>query len=132
MIPTLRALSLAVCLVYPNRYPVAMAIGSRAGIPHFLTALMVANGANAGNLSPISAVGVIANSRMAAAGLPGHEGKVMLANLAASGLADSATREVLGVGSRVKRLVESGKRREAARGGSHTGVIGRSTPASAC
>jgi di/tricarboxylate transporter len=66
--------------------PLAMVIGQRAGVPHFLTALMVANGANAGNLSPISAVGVIANSRMATAGLAGHEGKVMLANLAASGL----------------------------------------------
>jgi di/tricarboxylate transporter len=66
--------------------PLAMVIGRSAGVPPFLTALMVANGANAGNLSPISAVGVIANSRMAAAGLPGHEGKVMLANLAASAL----------------------------------------------
>jgi len=37
-------------------------------------------------------------------------------HLAASGLADSATREVLDVGSRVKRLVESGNCREAARG----------------
>lgn len=66
--------------------PLAMVIGQSAGVPPFLTALMVANGANAGNLSPISAVGVIANSRMAAAGLGGHEGKVMLANLAASAL----------------------------------------------
>lgn len=37
-------------------------------------------------------------------------------HLAASGLADSATREVLDMGSRVKRLVESGNCREAARG----------------
>ncbi len=63
--------------------PLAMAIGGRAGVSPFLTALMVANGANAGNLSPISAVGVIANSRMAEAGLGGHEGKVFFANLAA-------------------------------------------------
>ena len=49
--------------------PIAAAIGRRAHIPPMLTALMVANGANAGNLSPISAVGVIANSRMAEAGL---------------------------------------------------------------
>ncbi len=66
--------------------PLAMTIGASAGVPPFLSALMVANGANAGNLSPISAVGVIANSRMATAGLAGHEGKVMLANLAASAL----------------------------------------------
>jgi di/tricarboxylate transporter len=61
--------------------PLAMAVGDRAGVPHFLTALMVANGANAGNLSPVSAVGVIVNNAMAGAGLPGHEGKVWLANL---------------------------------------------------
>jgi di/tricarboxylate transporter len=63
--------------------PIAAAIGRRAHIPPMLTALMVANGANAGNLSPISAVGVIANSRMAEAGLGGNEIAVLLANLAA-------------------------------------------------
>jgi Na+/H+ antiporter NhaD/arsenite permease-like protein len=63
--------------------PLAMVLGSRAKIPPLLTALMVANGANAGNLSPISAVGIIANSRMATAGIGGHEGVVMLANLLA-------------------------------------------------
>ena len=66
--------------------PMAAAIGKRTQIPPMLTALMVANGANAGNLSPISAVGVIANSRMAAAGLDGHETSVMLANLLAHAL----------------------------------------------
>ena len=66
--------------------PLAMAIGLRGGIRPFLTALMVANGANAGNLSPLSAVGVIANSRMAAAGLGGHEGKVFAANFLAHAL----------------------------------------------
>lgn len=63
--------------------PVAMAIGGRAGLPVFLTALMVANGANAGNLSPLSAVGIIANTRMAASGLGGHEWKVWAANFLA-------------------------------------------------
>ena len=66
--------------------PLAMAIGGRAGVPPLLTALMVANGANAGNLSPISAVGVIANAKMTQAGIGGHAGKVMLANLFASSL----------------------------------------------
>jgi di/tricarboxylate transporter len=66
--------------------PLAMAIGRQLGVPPMLTALVVANGANAGNLSPISAVGVIANSRMAEAGLAGHEGLVLTANLLASGL----------------------------------------------
>jgi di/tricarboxylate transporter len=66
--------------------PLAMALGARAELPPFLTALMVANGANAGNLSPISSVGIIANSKMAAAGIVGHEGVVMLANLLAHAL----------------------------------------------
>jgi Na+/H+ antiporter NhaD/arsenite permease-like protein len=66
--------------------PLAVAIGARSAIPPLLTVLMVANGANAGNLSPISAVGIIANSRMASVGLVGHESKVMLANLLAHAL----------------------------------------------
>lgn len=70
--------------------PLAMAVGTRAGVPRFLTALMVANGANAGNLSPISAVGIIANSRMADAGIGGHEAKVWLANLVAHALVATA------------------------------------------
>jgi di/tricarboxylate transporter len=76
--------------------PLAMAIGLSAGVPVFLTSLMVANGANAGNLSPISSIGVIANSRMAAAGLPGHEGKVLAANLVASALVALAAYLFLG------------------------------------
>jgi di/tricarboxylate transporter len=44
---------------------------------------MVANGGNAGNLSPLSAVGIIANSRMAEAGLHGHETRVFLVNFLA-------------------------------------------------
>jgi di/tricarboxylate transporter len=64
--------------------PMAMAVGARAGVSPFLIALLVANGANAGNLSPMSAVGVIANTKMASVGLGGHEAKVMLANFAAS------------------------------------------------
>jgi di/tricarboxylate transporter len=66
--------------------PLALAIGREAGISPFLTALTVANGANAGNLSPISAVGIIANSRMAEAGLAGHEAKVWFANFSAHAL----------------------------------------------
>ncbi len=63
--------------------PLAMTIAARTGVPVFLTALMVANGANAGNLSPFSAVGIIANDAMAKAGVGGHEGKVFLANFVA-------------------------------------------------
>jgi len=60
--------------------PMAMAVARRAGVSPFLTALAVTNGANAGNLSPVSAVGVIANTKMAEAGLGGHEIKVWAAN----------------------------------------------------
>jgi di/tricarboxylate transporter len=60
--------------------PLAFAMAPAASIPPFLTALMVANGANAGNLSPLSAVGIIASSRMTDAGLGGHEWKVWAAN----------------------------------------------------
>lgn len=60
--------------------PLAFAMAPAAVVPPFLTALMVANGANAGNLSPLSAVGIIANSRMAGVGLGGHEWKVWAAN----------------------------------------------------
>jgi len=63
--------------------PLAMAIGLRAGVPTFLVALAVTNGANAGNLSPVSAVGVVANNRMAEAGLVGHEWRVFAANFLA-------------------------------------------------
>ncbi len=63
--------------------PLSMSIGRRVGASPFLTSLMVANGANAGNLSPVASVGVIANSKMAEVGLGGHEGKVWLANFAA-------------------------------------------------
>jgi Na+/H+ antiporter NhaD/arsenite permease-like protein len=63
--------------------PLAMAVGQRVGVSPFLTALMVANGANAGNLSPFSSVGIIANGAMAKAGLVGYESRVWFANFAA-------------------------------------------------
>lgn len=67
--------------------PLAMGIAARAGVPMFLTALMVGNGANAGNLSPISAVGVIVQTLMAKIGLEGHEWAVWAANFTAHALA---------------------------------------------
>jgi len=60
--------------------PPAMAVGAAAGVPPFLTALMVGNGANAGNLSPISAVGIIVQTLMRGVGLAGHEWAVWTAN----------------------------------------------------
>lgn len=76
--------------------PMAMAIGTRAGVPRFLTALAVANGANAGNLSPISAIGIVANTKMAEVGLGGHEGKVWLGNLLAHLLVTAGAYVALG------------------------------------
>lgn len=76
--------------------PMAMAVGTRAGVPRFLTALAVANGANAGNLSPISAIGIVANTKMAEVGLGGHEGKVWLTNLLAHVLVMAGAYVLLG------------------------------------
>ena len=76
--------------------PIAMAVGLSAGVPPFLTALMVANGANAGALSAISSVGIIANTKMAEAGLGGHEVKVWFANFAAHVLVGGAAYFALG------------------------------------
>ncbi|MEY3700800.1 MAG: hypothetical protein RI891_92 [Gemmatimonadota bacterium] len=63
--------------------PLGMAAGARAGLPPLLTALMLGNGANAGNLSPFSAVGVIVADGMGAAGLTGHQWTVWAANFTA-------------------------------------------------
>ena len=67
--------------------PLAMAAAARAGIPMLLTALMVGNGANAGNLSPFSTVGIIVQTGMGKAGLVGHEWTAWAANFAAHLLA---------------------------------------------
>jgi di/tricarboxylate transporter len=75
--------------------PLAFAMAGPAAIPPFLTALMVANGANAGNLSPLSAVGIIANTRMASVGLGGHEWKVWAANFVAHALVTAIAYVVL-------------------------------------
>jgi di/tricarboxylate transporter len=63
--------------------PVAMPLARRAGLPPLLAALLVGNGANAGNLSPFSYIGVIANTKMALAGITHQETKVFLANFLA-------------------------------------------------
>jgi len=70
--------------------PFAMATGAGARVPVFLTALMVANGANAGNLSPFSTVGVIVNGLMLQAGLGGHEYRVWFYHATATCLVAAA------------------------------------------
>jgi Na+/H+ antiporter NhaD/arsenite permease-like protein len=76
--------------------PMGMAVGRRAGLTPFLSALVVINGANSGNLSPVSAVGIVANTKLAEAGLGGHELKVWVANLLASLLVTVAAYLALG------------------------------------
>jgi Na+/H+ antiporter NhaD/arsenite permease-like protein len=53
--------------------PVAMSIAGQARIPGFLMVIMLANGANAGGLSPLAPTGIIARDLMARAGMPGAE-----------------------------------------------------------
>ena len=49
--------------------PIAMRVAGRIGVSGFLMALMVANGANAGGLSPLAPTGIIARDLMARMGL---------------------------------------------------------------
>src|SRR5262245_46571490 len=63
--------------------PIAMATASRAGIPLFLMAIMVGNGANSGALSPFAPTGIIVNGLMAKNQMPGHEAQAYLYNLGA-------------------------------------------------
>lgn len=63
--------------------PLAMATAARSGIPLFLMAIMVGNGANSGALSPFAPTGIIVNGLMARNGLPGLEWQTYLYNLAA-------------------------------------------------
>jgi di/tricarboxylate transporter len=63
--------------------PMAMAVAGRAGIPPFLMAIMVGNGAQAGALSPFAPTGIIVTGLMMKIGLGGHELRTYLANFAA-------------------------------------------------
>ena len=63
--------------------PLAMATAVRTGIPLFLMAIMVGNGANSGALSPFAPTGIIVNGLMARNGLPGFEVQTYLYNLLA-------------------------------------------------
>ena len=66
--------------------PLAMGTAVRTGIPLFLMAIMVGNGANSGALSPFAPTGIIVNGIMAKNGLPGLELQTYLYNLAAHAL----------------------------------------------
>ena len=66
--------------------PLAMSAVTTSRISPFLMALMVGNGANAGNLSPFSAVGVIVQAQMLKAGLAHHDWSIFAANFVAHAL----------------------------------------------
>ena len=76
--------------------PLAMSAGIAAGVPPFLMALMVANGGNAGNLSPFSAVGVIVQVQMEKAGLPRADWSVFAANFVAHAAVAAAAYALFG------------------------------------
>ncbi|MQA29037.1 MAG: C4-dicarboxylate ABC transporter [Luteitalea sp.] len=63
--------------------PMAMATAGRVGIPLFLMAIMVGNGANAGSLSPFAPTGIIVNGVMARIEMPGYELQTYVYNLLA-------------------------------------------------
>ena len=63
--------------------PIAMSTAARAGIPLFLMAIMVGNGANSGGLSPIAPTGIIVNGLMARHGMPGFALETYAYNLLA-------------------------------------------------
>jgi di/tricarboxylate transporter len=86
--------------------PLAMGLAARAGAPAFLCALMVCNGANAGNLSPVSAVGLLASTLMSKNGLAGHEWSVFAMHAAAHGLVACGAYLALG-GIRLGRTSET-------------------------
>ena len=63
--------------------PMAMSAAGRAGIPPFLMAIMVGNGAQSGSLSPFAPTGIIVTAQMDKIGLAGHELWTYLANFTA-------------------------------------------------
>ena len=66
--------------------PMAMATASQVGIPLFLMAIMVGNGANAGSLSPFAPTGIIVSGQMQRIGMAGFETPTYLYNLFAHAL----------------------------------------------
>jgi len=66
--------------------PMAMATAGRVGIPLFLMAIMVGNGANAGSLSPFAPTGIIVNGIMERNGMGGFAGRTYVYNLLAHAL----------------------------------------------
>jgi Na+/H+ antiporter NhaD/arsenite permease-like protein len=66
--------------------PVAMDVAAKAGIPGFLMAIMLVNGANAGSLSPFAPTGIIAIGLLKKIGLQGVEWQSFLNTLVSHSL----------------------------------------------
>jgi di/tricarboxylate transporter len=62
--------------------PLGMAVAGRYNIPPFLMAIMIANGASAGSLSPIAPTGVIVNGLVSKMGIANAQLPIYLNNLA--------------------------------------------------
>ena len=60
-----------------------MAVAGQVGIPAFLMAIMIGNGANAGALSPIATAGIIVNGVMDDIGLGGYAFLTYMSNMIA-------------------------------------------------
>jgi Na+/H+ antiporter NhaD/arsenite permease-like protein len=76
--------------------PLAMPAAVRAGVPVFLMAIMVGNGANSGGLSPFAPSGIIANGLMDNLGLSGYEWPTYRNNLIAHAVVAFAAYFALG------------------------------------
>ena len=76
--------------------PMGMAVAGQVGIPAFLMAIMIGNGANAGSLSPIAPTGVIVNGVMDEIGLGGYEASTYLNNMMAHAVVVFAAYFLLG------------------------------------
>lgn len=63
--------------------PLGMAVAGRYGISPFLMAIMIANGASAGSVSPIAPTGIIVNSIAAQIGLGNVQWAIYLNNMVA-------------------------------------------------
>ena len=92
--------------------PMAMSIAGRAGIPAFLMAIMVANGASAGSLSPFAPTGIIVNGLMARIGMPGLEWPTYWNNVLAHSVISFAGYFALG-GWKLFRITYHGEADEA-------------------
>jgi di/tricarboxylate transporter len=66
--------------------PMAMSTAAKVGIPAFLMAIMVGNGANAGALSPFAPTGIIVGGIMTKIGMPGFEWESYAYNLLGHGI----------------------------------------------